>query len=85
MVLDEQRKLLYKMDVVSEESPAFKEAAAEISNLMVFEDIDYRERIIKKPVTRNDELIAKMKAKVPIMRQWLADFDTLHMSQYPKR
>ena len=51
---------------------------------MVFEDIDYRERIIKQPIERDDELIEKMKAKVPIMRQWLQDFHTKHMNLYPK-
>lgn len=84
MVLEEQRKLLYRMNVVSEESPEFKEAAAEMAHLMVFEDIDYRERVIKKPIVRDDELIEKMKAKVPRLREWLADFDALHMRQYPK-
>lgn len=84
MVIDEQRKLLYKMNVISDESPEFVEAAAELSHLMVFEDIDYRERIIKKTVTRNDELIEKMKAKVPLLRNWLAEFEQKHLKQYPK-
>ena len=84
MVLDEQRKLLYRINVATEEAPESEEAAAEMENLMIFEDIDYRERIISKKVTRNDELIAKMKAKVPLFRTWLAEFEQKHMSQYPK-
>lgn len=84
MVLEEQRKLLYRMNVISEESPEFKEAAAEMAHLMTFEDIDYRERVIKKPIVRDDELIEKMKAKVPRLREWLADFEKKHMAQYPK-
>lgn len=84
MIMDEQRKLLYKMDVATEENPEFKAAAAEMRHLMYFEDIDYRERIIKKPVVRNDNLILKMKMKVPIFRAWLAEFDERRMKTYPK-
>jgi hypothetical protein len=72
------------MNVISEESPDYKIAVAELENNIVFEDIDYRERVIKQPVTRNDELIQKMKDKVPIMRQWLEDFHKKHMNLYPK-
>ncbi len=84
IVEQEKRRLLYNMDVISEESPEYIRAAAQLEKLMVFDDIDYRERVIKKQVYRNDELIEKMKAKVPVLRQWLQDFDLKHMSQYPK-
>ena len=82
MVEAEKRKLLWSMDVISEESPAFVKAAAELEKLMVFDDIDYRERVIKIDVPRNDELIEKMKSKVPIFRQWLSDFEKKHRSMY---
>lgn len=84
VLMDEKRRLLYSMDVISEESPEYLEAAAELERNLTFPDIDYRERVIKKIVHRDEELIEKMKAKVPIFRQWLADFDKKHMSQYPK-
>lgn len=81
----EKRSLLYRMNVISEDSPEYKRAAAELEHLMIFDDIDPRERVIKIPVPRSDELIQKMKAKVPIMRQWLADFEQKHLSLYPKQ
>ena len=84
ILMDEKRKLLYAMDVVSEESPEYVEAAAELERLLTFPDIDYRERVIKQPIERDDELIEKMKAKVPIFRQWLHDFDKIHSNHYPK-
>lgn len=86
ILMDEQRKLLYAMSGIAatEESPEYIEAAAELEKLLTFKDIDYRERVIKQPVMRDDALIEKMKAKVPIMRQWLADFEKKHMAQYPK-
>lgn len=80
----EKYRLLRSMDVISEESPEFKKIAAHLENLMIFEDIDYRERVIKKPVPRNEELIQKMKDKVPIMRAWLKNFHEKHMNLYPK-
>lgn len=82
MVLEAQKRLLYSMDVISEESPDFQKAAAEVERMMVFDDIPPQERVIKIPVPRNDELIQKMKDKVPILRQWLADFEKKHLSQY---
>lgn len=80
----EKLRLLRSMDVISEISPEYLKAAAEMENLMVFDDIDYRERVIKIPVPRNDDLIRKMKSKVPIFRFWLQKFDEKHMSLYPK-
>jgi len=84
ILMDEKRRLLYSMNVVTEESKEYVEAAAELEKLLTFPDIDYRERVIKQPVVRDNEMIEKMKAKVPIMRQWLADFEIKHMNQYPK-
>lgn len=84
-VLDEQKKLLYSMNVISEDSREFKEAAAELERNMIFDDIDYRERVIKHKVDRDDELIQAMKNKVPTLRRWLADFHSKHMNLYPKQ
>lgn len=82
ILMEEKRRLLYAMDVVSEESPAYLKATAELERLLTFPDIPMEERVIKQPCTRNDELIEKMKAKVPIMRAWLAEFEKKHLSQY---
>lgn len=81
----EKRKLLYAMNVISEESPEYKRAAAELERILTFPDIDYRERVIKKAVPRDEALIEEMKSKVPTFRQWLADFERNHLSLYPKQ
>lgn len=83
ILMDEKRKLLYSMNVATEESPDYLRAAEELERLLTFPDIDYRERVIKQPIERNDEIIEKMKARVPIFRQWLADFEKKHMNLYP--
>jgi hypothetical protein len=84
IVESEKKRLLWAMDVISEESPAYKKAVEELEKLMIFEDIDYRERVIVQPVERNEELIQKMKDKVPVLRQWFKDFHEKHMNLYPK-
>jgi hypothetical protein len=79
IIQNEMKNLLYNMNVISEESPEYRLAAAELLNNMVFDDIDYRERVIKQIVYRDDELIAKMKSKVPVLRKYLAYIESLHI------
>lgn len=85
ILLDEKRKLMYQLGVIDDSLPDFEAAWEEQERLLLFGDIDYREKVIKQPIQRNDELIEKMKAKVPILRQWLQDFHQKHLSQYPKQ
>jgi len=80
----EKYALLRRLDVATEEAPAFKKEYKQLVKNLTFGDIDPRERIIKQPITRDDELIEKMKAKVPRLREWLADFEKKHLSQYKK-
>jgi hypothetical protein len=81
---DEKRKLLFSMNVISDMSPEYVKAAADLEKLLTFPDIDYRERVIKQEVYRDDKIIEKMKAKVPRMRAWLQEFHEKHMNHYPK-
>jgi len=85
IVESEKYSLLRRMNVATEDNPDFKKACEEVEKNMIVEDIDYRERVIKIPVVRNDELIEKMKVKVPILRKWLSDFEKKHMNLYPKQ
>jgi hypothetical protein len=84
LVEAEKKKLLYNMDVISEISPEYLRVCEELERGMIFDDIDYRERVIKIPIPRNEELIQKMKDKVPVLRNWLNDFHEKHMNLYPK-
>jgi hypothetical protein len=84
IVESEKKSLLWRMNVATELNPDYIQASQEMEKLMIFDDIDYRERVIKQSVPRNDELIEKMKSKVPVFRQWLQDFHEKHMNLYPK-
>lgn len=84
ILLEEKYRLLRSMNVVSEESPEYKKASAELEKLLTFPDIPQEERIIKIPIPKNDELIEKMKQKVPRLREFLYDFEKNHLSRNKK-
>jgi hypothetical protein len=65
-------------------SADYGKAARELRHLMFFNDIPESERVIKIPIPRNEELIQKMKDKVPVLREWLKNFHEKHMNLYPK-
>lgn len=84
MVEEEKYYILKRLNAATEYSPEAVEAIENLKTNMIFEDIDYRERVIKISVPRNEELIQKMKDKVPALRKWLSDFYEKHMNLYPK-
>lgn len=81
----EKRKLLYSMDVATEFNPEYVKAAEHLEYLLTFPDIPPEQRCIKIKIDRDEELIQKMKAKVPVMRQWLEDFHKKHMNLYSQQ
>lgn len=81
LIQNELRSLLFNMNIIDESvSPEYQAAAAEILKNMTFDDIDYRERVIKQVVYRDDALIQRMKDKAPKFRGWLAWFEKLHLN-----
>jgi len=78
IIESEKRKLLFSMNVISEFSPEYLKAAEILEKNMVYEDIPLEQRVIKKYVPRDEELIQKMKEKVPRLREWLQEFDKIH-------
>lgn len=82
MVEEAKYYALKKLNAATEYSPEAQATMLEIELNMKFDDIPIQERVIKTPVDRDDELIEKMKSKVPIFRQWLSDFEKKHINQY---
>ena len=78
IIESEKRKLLFSMNVISEFSPEYLKAAEILEKNMVYEDIPLGQRVIKKYIPRDEELIQKMKDKVPRLREWLQEFDKIH-------
>jgi hypothetical protein len=81
---NELKKLLWNMDVISEESPAYKIASAELIRNMTYEDLPPQERIISIKIDRDEEIIQQMPEKVEKARKFLAEFHEKHMNLYPK-
>ena len=88
MFKSECDRLLWKMankgEIATEYAPEYIEAVEQLKKQHLFDHIDERERVFKQPVPKDEELIQKMKDKVPILRQWLADYHKLRQNHYPK-
>lgn len=80
IVMQEQKSLLYKMNVVSEESPEYIEKCEEIEFNSTFEDINPSERILLYSVDRNDDDIEKIKSKVLKARKFLQELEQTHLN-----
>jgi len=84
MVEEEKYYLLKRINAATEYSPEAIEAIEELKSNMIYDDIDYRERVLKIQIARDDELIQTLKDKVPALRKWLSDFYIKHQNQYLK-
>ena len=82
-------RLMWRMsnngEIATEYAPEYIEAVEGLKKKFIYDHIPESERIFIQPVPRDEELIEKMKAKVPILRQWLADYDKKRSSQYQKQ
>jgi hypothetical protein len=81
IIQNELRSLLYRMDVVTDESPEYKIAAAKLIRELTFQDIPINERIIQIPVARNEEVIKQIPGKVEKARAYLKYLDSVHQKQ----
>lgn len=80
-ILDtEKYRLFQSMGVISEESPEFIKEAERLELNLTYPDIPLNEKILPFYVDRDDELIAKMRAKVIKAREYLAEFEQKHLS-----
>lgn len=80
IIEQEKRWLLNKMDVISEESPEYIEAAAGLEINLIYPDIPLNERILIIPVIRDEELIEKFKVKITKCREYLQEFSEKHLN-----
>ncbi len=78
IVEQEKKSLLYKMNVISEESPEYIKEAWKLEYNMTFEDIPAKERILIFPIERNEDDILRIQAKVEKARDFLYQIELLH-------
>jgi hypothetical protein len=75
----EKYRLLTKMDVISEESPAFKVAWEKMERNMIFDHIDPNLRVICHYVERDQEIIDQIPTKVARAREFLWELSKKHL------
>jgi hypothetical protein len=78
IIEQEKKSLLYRMDVISEESPEYVLEASKLELNMMFDDIDIKERILIFPVQRNEEDIQLIQNKVEKARAYLSMIENTH-------
>jgi hypothetical protein len=76
LIMDEKRKLMYKMGAATDETPAFVEACEEIDKAMRFDDIPMKEKVIEFELQRCDDDIQSLYNKIEKAREFLNEFDT---------
>ncbi len=78
LIEGEKYNLLRKMDVATEEDPAFKKELAKLMANRKFDDIPMAERMLTYSIERNDEDIDKIFKKVEKCREFLSEFEEKH-------
>jgi hypothetical protein len=71
IILDEERKLFYKMNAGTTENPDYIKATEELRKAMQFDDIPMDERVIEIDVERNDDDITRLYERVKQCRVYL--------------
>lgn len=71
--------LLRNKQFISDMSPEYLRAEAEIFNNMTFDDMPIEDRRIKFIVKRNDSDIERAKRQVEKCREWLFKFEQMHL------
>jgi hypothetical protein len=86
MFMKECDKLLWRMtnngEIATELAPEYLDAVEKLKKKYIYDHIPENERIFKQYVPKDEELIEKMKAKVPILREWLYEYDQKRINQY---
>ena len=75
LINDEKRKLMYKMNVATDEAPEYVKACEDLERSMTYDDIPLSNRIIEFQIDRDDKAILRMYDKITRARQYLNDLD----------
>ena len=76
----EKKRIFYTMNPATEENVEYKKAIERLENAMTFDEIPIRERIVRFSMKRDEEIIEKIEKRVIQCREWLQDFEKLHLS-----
>lgn len=79
IIESEKKKLWHQMNCVTEESPEYLAACAELESNMIFTDIPIEERRWTIAFNKDKEAIERAKEKVIKSREWLVVFEEMHL------
>lgn len=79
IIEEEKMKLQRRMDIVTIESPEYKEAEFNLINSMTFDDIPVLERRLKFEVKRDDDAIQRLHDRIPKCRDYLFEIQEKHL------
>ena len=89
MFKKECERVLWRMsnngEIATEYAPEYLEAVERLKKKYIYDHIPEEERIFIQPVERDEELIQKMKDRVPILRNWLKEYHEQHMNRNKKQ
>jgi len=80
MINSEKKRLFYALNAATEESPEYVRQVSKLENNMTFDEIPIKERLVRFPIQRDEELIAKIYKRIEQCREWLKEFDEYHSS-----
>lgn len=78
MINSEKKRIFYALSAATEESPEYRRQVDRLENNMTFDEIPIKERVVRFPVQRDEDLIQKIYKRVEACRVWLEEFDALH-------
>lgn len=74
----EKKRLFYATNSATEDNPEYVRQVDRLENNMTFDEVPIKERVVRFPVQRDEELISKIYKRVAQCREWLKEFDKFH-------
>jgi hypothetical protein len=78
IINSEKKRLFYATNSATEDNPEYLRQVAKLENNTSFDEIPIKERLLRFPIQRDEELIDKIYKRVEACREWLKEFDSLH-------
>ena len=78
LINSEKKRLFYATNSATEDNPEYVRQVSKLENNMTFDEIPIKERLLRFPVQRDEEMIQKIYKRVEACREWLQEFDSMH-------
>ena len=78
MINSEKKRLFYATNSATEDNPEYVRQVSKLENNSTFDEIPIKERLLRFPVQRDEEIISKIYKRVEACREWLKEFDAMH-------